>query len=330
MVKRVACDERTRPQISVVMATFNGEKYIKEQIESILCQTVKPDEIVICDDCSNDKTLQIVKDILDKSSIAHRYIQHETNKGVLSSFYDALKKVTGDIIFFSDQDDVWKSDKIEKIYPQFTEKNVNLVLCNADIVDWNLRFLGKTLWQVIKFTPTKLKDGIVYITGIEELLKRNYATGMCMAIRKSLLENLDMLSPYMLHDEYFAWKALCYGHIVAINSSYVLYRQHNNNVIGVKGIKKEKNKDMIIEQIIKSSEKTYKKLVELNTWDMSEKNRELLLKAIKFYNWRSSLHSVSEKRKIVNWIKYNLDGNYRNFSSKTEHARLKDLFLILA
>ena len=322
-------NEIEKPKISVVMATFNGERYVKEQIESILAQTIQPDEIIICDDCSNDKTVQIVKLILDRENILYKLIQHEENKGVLESFYDALRESTGDIIFFSDQDDVWKKNKIEQIYPQFAEKSTNLVFCDADVVDCDLKPTGKTLWQTIKFVPSKCNNKFIYITGIRELLKRNYVTGMCMAIRKKLLDDLDQLSPYMLHDEYFAWKALSSGKIVAINASYILYRQHDNNVVGVKGKRKIQARSEMIQKIIKSSTKSYKKLVEVSRWFRNNENEIILKKAVNFYNWRRSIYGPQKKRKIISWMKYNINGYYRSFCSKNEHARLKDLFLIL-
>lgn len=329
MGKNELYDKGGKPKISVVMATFNGERYVKEQIESILNQTVRPDEIVICDDCSDDKTIQIIKDILHRENIIYKFIQHKENKGVLVSFYDALMDATGDIIFFSDQDDVWKEHKIEQIYPYLLDKSTNLVFCNADVVDCDLNPIGKTLWEIIKFTPTKSNDIIISITSIQELVKRNYVTGMCMAIRKQLLDDLEQLSQYMLHDEFFAWKALSSGRIIAINTSYILYRQHDKNVIGVKGKKRIRNRTEMIQKIIESNTKKYNKLLEISTWFNNKNEAILLNEAVDFYNWRQSIYTQKSKTKIISWIKYNMNGFYKKFCAKNEHARLKDLFLII-
>jgi len=100
--------------ISIVMTTYNGEKYIIKQLESILNQTRLPDEVIICDDVSSDNTEAIVsKFIIDNSLHNWIFIRNEKNKGWKKNFLDAIAMATGDIIFCADQDDVWMSDKVE-------------------------------------------------------------------------------------------------------------------------------------------------------------------------------------------------------------------------
>ena len=105
--------------ISVAMCTYNGEKYIQEQLESIIYQSVPPDEIVICDDCSNDATLEIVKDILNSYDGIVQLVSNKHNLGYRKNFEKAISLCHGDIIFLSDQDDVWSSNKIEIIKSKY-------------------------------------------------------------------------------------------------------------------------------------------------------------------------------------------------------------------
>ena len=98
---------------SVAIASYNGEKYIEKQIKSILNQTIPPREIIIVDDCSSDGTINIINELSKKSNIHFRIILHEVNMGYRRSFFDAIYNTTCNIIFLSDQDDIWKSNKAE-------------------------------------------------------------------------------------------------------------------------------------------------------------------------------------------------------------------------
>ena len=114
--------------VSVVMATYNGSKYIKEQIGSLLNQTRRPDEIIFCDDCSTDNTVDIIDGIMQNSCLPYEIIKHEQNQGVVISFQEGIKKTKGDVIFFCDQDDVWKKEKIEHFIDVFENFNAELGL----------------------------------------------------------------------------------------------------------------------------------------------------------------------------------------------------------
>ena len=100
-------------KISVLMTTYNGQAYLLEQIRSINNQTRQPDEVIICDDCSTDNTTKIIKDFIKQNSLTNwQLIVNEENKGWMRNFVEGLNYVTGDVVFFSDQDDIWYPDKI--------------------------------------------------------------------------------------------------------------------------------------------------------------------------------------------------------------------------
>lgn len=126
--------------ISVCMATYNGEKFIKKQLESIISQLSNDDELIISDDGSNDKTIEIIKSFNDKrikifqhQNKINKYYKKSKVAMVTYNFENALNYASGDIIFLSDQDDIWYPTKISKTVPLLTKSN--LVLSNFSIID---------------------------------------------------------------------------------------------------------------------------------------------------------------------------------------------------
>ena len=108
---------------SVIMATYNGEKYITEQLDSIRNQTLPPDEVIICDDCSSDNTRTIINEYISKYKLTGwQLYSNEKNIGFFDNFFKALRLSTGDVIYLSDQDDVWDKYKLRTFTIQF-EKN---------------------------------------------------------------------------------------------------------------------------------------------------------------------------------------------------------------
>ena len=131
------------PSVSVAMATYNGVKYLKEQLESIACQTVLPSEIIISDDCSSDKTREVVESFIRSSGIPVNFLSNESNIGIINNFFNAFDHCKGDYIFYCDQDDVWMHDKIEQCLFCFEQsKQIKLVIHQNNIVDQNLKEQG--------------------------------------------------------------------------------------------------------------------------------------------------------------------------------------------
>lgn len=116
--------------ISVCMTTYHGQKYILEQLYSILNQSYAPDEVIICDDCSKDETVRLIEDFIHEYKLEktwHLYCNKQ-NKGYPENAYYAMSMCRGDIVFLADQDDVWQKDKIEKMYQVFTNQESLLLL----------------------------------------------------------------------------------------------------------------------------------------------------------------------------------------------------------
>ena len=126
-----------KEKIDILMATYNGEKYLKEQIESILNQSYENINLIISDDCSNDNTKKILQEYEKKDKRIKVYYQKE-NLGYIKNFEFLLKKIENEIYMLSDQDDVWLPQKVEKSYELLKKENADLVFGDLEVVDENL------------------------------------------------------------------------------------------------------------------------------------------------------------------------------------------------
>ncbi len=224
--------------ISILLSTYNGEKYLQEQLESLLGQTFCDFEVLIRDDGSTDGTLDIINDYMTYDS---RFVLIKDDKGNIGSslsFFELLKYSTTEYIMFCDQDDVWLPNKIElslqKI--QVLEKENNegiplLVFSDLEVVDENLQSIDKSFWSYQKILPN-----IGYIW--KKLLAQNMVTGCTMIFNKDVKKYLSPLAfEYMDHDHYIAVIISKYGKLSYINQSLLKYRQHSFNIYGSTGFK---------------------------------------------------------------------------------------------
>ena len=203
-------------KISVCMAAYNGEMYIREQIESILKQLKANDELIISDDNSSDKTSDIIREINDPRI---KFIINNGEKGYTKNFENALKKSSGDIIFLSDQDDVWVDNKVEIMLKHL--ENADMVVSNAKIVDSQLQVINDS-----HFLLHNVKKGFW-----NNFLKTRYI-GACMAFKRSVL---DKALPFPKHQKYCAhdyWLTIvseAFFRISLVYEPLLLYRRHDNN-----------------------------------------------------------------------------------------------------
>lgn len=226
-------------KISVAMCTYNGEKYIKEQLESIIHQTRKVDEIVISDDGSKDTTLAICKEVLSTSSIPYNIVQNLTPLKVVGNFKQAFSLCSNDIIFSCDQDDIWEKNKVETILDVF-EKNseVDMVASDATLIDGVNNEMKMSLREGLDFSMNT-KDDV-----LPSLLRTYCITGATMAFRKSFEEKYFYVSKYWLHDGWLALQASINNRFYYCNEKLTRYRLHGNNECGVGDVDILKDKDI--------------------------------------------------------------------------------------
>lgn len=221
--------------ISVAMATYNGEKYILEQIESIYNQTLPANEVIICDDGSTDKTVNIINEFIKKHNLEGKWklYRNENSLGFIKNFLKAISLTNGDIIFLSDQDDIFLHNKFEIMVKFFKNKNECKVLnANYSIIDTN----SKNVKSFRKLAPTRKKP-YNKLSFKEYLYYSNYP-GFSMAFKKDVREVLKEININNVYGHDIMINLLgvemegCYE----INDILSLYRIHNNNTSGAGSI----------------------------------------------------------------------------------------------
>lgn len=216
---------------SVVIATYNGEKYIIEQLNSILNQSIMPDEIIIVDDCSSDKTCEVIEGYMKKNSSCQiKFYRNEKNLGYAKNFWKALHYATGKYIFLCDQDDIWENEKIEKIIKIFSEnKKIMALNTNYELINEN----GDVINDRTKLKRFK-NDEIVKID-VFNFLKSPRYPGMSLTVRKELIHEVDCLNiqDIIVHDWLLNFVATTNDGMYFYNKKLTKYRQHNSNTVGV-------------------------------------------------------------------------------------------------
>jgi len=214
-------------RISVAMCTYNGADFLPAQLESIFAQLRAADEIVICDDGSTDNT----KSLIPGNVIFH---ENEQNLGTVRNFEQAIGLCTGDVIVLSDQDDVWRQDKLQLIEKAFSSNaNVGLVFSDADVVDEQLNPLGRRMWDEVGFDSHKRKL-VAQGRALEVLLPGWTVSGATMAFR-SKYAKLSLPIPTtipMIHDGWIALTVAAVSDVALIDEPLIKYRQHQRQQIG--------------------------------------------------------------------------------------------------
>jgi glycosyltransferase involved in cell wall biosynthesis len=220
-------------RISVALCTYNGSRFVREQLASVLSQTRVPDELVVCDDCSEDDTVDMVLETLEARGIPFTIKRNPARLGPTKNFEQAISLCTGDVIALCDQDDVWMPGKLAKLEQVFLENpDVSYVFSDAMVVDEALRLLGYTLWEAIGFGAREQKK---FEKGaqLEVLLRHNVVTGATLAFHSELREAVLPIPPEWVHDAWIALIAASYGKKgIAIRTPLILYRQHESQAIG--------------------------------------------------------------------------------------------------
>lgn len=226
---------------SIALCTYNGAKFLAGQLESFLRQTRLPDELVVCDDRSTDETIGILEDFARDAPFPVRIYVNENNLGSTKNFERAISFCTGDLIFLSDQDDVWENKKISRMVSIFDQNpDTILAFSDAEIVDENLKSLGKSLWET---TFNDRKRNLVSkenFFGI--LLNEGIVTGATVCF-KSELKDYILPIPILgnfIHDGWIALVAAQLGKVEFLSEKLIKYRQHSNQQIGASVIKRNK------------------------------------------------------------------------------------------
>lgn len=218
------------PLVSIAMCTYNGEKFLREQLDSLINQDYKNYELIIVDDCSTDSTYSILKEYAEKYSYIELHL-NTTNLGFKRNFEKALTLVKGEFIALCDQDDIWFPNKVSTCLKHISDHS--LAYCEVELIDKK----GKKLDE--EFPSVNLLEGKCHLS----LLFGNCVTGHASMIRKDLLRYALPIPPGVnLHDQWIAFVAASSQGIRKISKPLSLYRKHDNNAVFRKTKKRKSSK----------------------------------------------------------------------------------------
>ena len=282
-------------KISVAFIVYNGARYIRTQLDSILDQTHKVDEIIVCDDASSDNTIEVLEEY--KKSDPNLFFLHYNNKniGPTKNIEKSIQACTGDIILLADQDDYWETNKVDTVIKWFEQNpTMNGVFTNGTIMNSNGEIDNKYgLWDIMSFPYNKVnnsKDLKLYINTVE-----NSVTGATLAIRNNLpfLKQPFPLIKHLVHDRWLAMNLAETNSLGILNEKLIRYRIHSKQAIG-------------------GMTENIEKYIELNT---------NLLKGPP--NINNSIASFKDLRYILNKIEINLE--IQNEISKIENKEFDNV-----
>lgn len=289
--------------VSLVMATFNGEKYLREQLNSIVNQTLVPDEIIVVDDCSTDNTLSVLSEFKGKCNL--KIYTNDTNKGVNTNFERAISLASGDYICISDQDDVWFPEKIEKTYKKLKEiENDSPACVSSEIIDVDSNL------QTLK---TKCTKDSFY----ESALYSNGSQGCTLMFNKKLKDIMLPIPKEFIYDHFIGLLSCFVGTKYGIGEPLMYYRHHGNNVVSGRIHKYHKglSEAIAIYYLLKRKERLYllEYLRVVRKIKMSEEKKSIFEKAYDFYNvdshfqmilnvWKNSYYTVLEKFYFITFV----------------------------
>lgn len=316
--------------ISVAIATYNGQEFIKEQLLSILNQTMPVDEIVICDDQSSDDTVKIIQELLcDKIYL----YQNEKNLGYKLNFKKALSYCKGDYIFLCDQDDIWLENKVEVMTQIMNEdKNIKVLASTYDLIDENdnpihidinPKFSNKNMYKC------KVKPNALVKVPFERLIVENSFQGCALCVRKQVNEKFQRcFSDDFHHDWLINILASEQNGMYFFNIPLFKYRIHSKNTIGLKGNVNLKGMDHLVStNTVDARTNTAKNCIEtLNK--LEELDNELCLNYPTYTNYREFFNKhilYIENGKVIQLIIQNLNPYYKYF--KTFKGRLMDIIV---
>lgn len=227
-------------RISIAMTTYNGEKYIERQLESIIQQSRLPDECIISDDCSSDGTIGIIRTFIRKHCLSNwRLMCNDINMGYIENYRTALSYTTGDIVFLCDQDDIWLSNKIKDMVSIIENNKCIVALCSSfNIIDNKDQKIAQALklWTTNNgLISRRIGEGKTVHFNYKAILHSNISPGCTAAFRRNVIQKYLSMDAAKLvpHDWALCVIAQGIGGLYFWNEPTILYRLHESNTLGV-------------------------------------------------------------------------------------------------
>jgi glycosyltransferase involved in cell wall biosynthesis len=322
-----------RLRISIAMAVYNGERFIREQLDSYLAQTRLPDELVVSDNASTDRTREIVEEFAKSAPFEVKLNLNPTNLGIAKNFERAISLCSGDIIFLSDCDDVWLPHKIERIETVFlAEPSVGVVLSNSKLVDQSLRPLGENVHKRRRAPAGSYR---VVARGKEAGRLTAFALGHAMAVRAGLVEKSVPLLDESSSNLAGGWDfivfiaAASFARVAVVSDPLTLWRRHGRNNSPPLPTPWFRAKKILepwqmpfLSRVAASMESAARAASMLGP--RSRNAVEGSLEAVSYYRMRCKIQESPRYRRIIPIARALLRGDYHYFGSGTLSA-IKDL-----
>lgn len=222
--------------VSVAMCTYNGQAFLAEQLGSILRQTVRPDELVVADDGSDDNTVRILESWaarFQESNVDLRVLAAPLARlGVTRNFERAVRACRGQVIVLADQDDLWRPDRVEGAMRELQRHpEILLYATDARLVDSDGKDMGQSLFQSLGLDDLA-RQKLSGSRAVESMLRRNYLPGMAMTFRAELISAAGPIPEAWAHDYWWAMSAALNDALLVSSDAPLMYRQHASNVLG--------------------------------------------------------------------------------------------------
>jgi glycosyltransferase involved in cell wall biosynthesis len=228
------------PQVSVALCTCNGEAYLSEQVASILNQTVLPTQIVLSDDASHDRSIELFEHALEQAKVSRLdvseidivILRNRAALGVTGNFEQAISHCTGDLIALCDQDDLWVPHRLERMHEEFIQDpDLLLLFTDSRLVDATGLPLSHSTFQALRVSDHE-KELVHSGRALDVFVRRNLVTGATTLFRRELFEKARPFPDSWVHDEWLGIVAAAAGRVDFLSEVLTDYRQHGSNEIG--------------------------------------------------------------------------------------------------
>ena len=224
-------------KVSIALCTWNGERFLVQQLESLLAQTRLPDELIITDDVSRDGTWSLLEAFAARARAQGIHVdlqRNPDNLGYVENFSRTLVRSSGELVFLCDQDDVWHPDKISRMTDCFVRRpTLGLLHSDARLIDADGADLGHGLFDALGVTRAEIEAEHAG-DAFDVLMRRNIVTGATAVVRRDLIEAALPVPRPWIHDEWLAVAVSLRAQVDCLEWESIGYRQHGNNQIGVR------------------------------------------------------------------------------------------------
>lgn len=321
-------------KVSIAMTTYCGEQFVEKQLQSLLDQSRQADQVVICDDHSNDNTAQIVASFIKRNCLSNwLFLVNEKNLGYKKNFKKAISLTDGDLIFLSDQDDIWLSDKIEKMEKFFLEnpdcKSLNTSFFYIDQQGVEIPVEKKSGMGNNNLIKKEVPQGSIVPIGFAEIASYNISPGCTMAFTREIAGAfLDKTQSVAVHDWEINLVSSLFDGCYFYNIPTIKYRIHSNNAVGIPGISEgdgtsrgDYSHRLKIAKLMREYTDSFGVYLDL----LDNEKIKILRRQIDFVKKRESGLESKSVLKVLSLNKYRK--NYKN--SVTAMGRLADIACVI-